>query len=230
MISELTQKTERELISLLKLKDIEGIKKANYAEGFFDQLTLNNYHGCREPFFKYAIQECSPALTKYLISQGCYVDARDEAGYTALHEAVRMGYLENILLLLQASADPNSNSKYGETPLHIAVQYHRYLGKDEKGRDLYGINENDKLCINALLEYGANIRRSNNMGKRPCDTQRTQILELLKKYDVKSLSEEIDQLKKENKLLLSKIEEIQQQIQMQNTLEIHPKSWTAKLF
>lgn len=57
-----------------------------------------------------------------LLSKGTCVDAKDNAGYTALHYAVRKGNAGMCKLLLAAGADVNSTTRAGQaTPLHRAA-------------------------------------------------------------------------------------------------------------
>lgn len=51
----------------------------------------------------------------------------DQEANTPLHDAVRRGDLELMLLLLRHSADPNALNGFGEAPLHLAL---RPVGSD----------------------------------------------------------------------------------------------------
>lgn len=44
---------------------------------------------------------------------GCDINAKDNAGFTPLHEAVTKGHLNCVKLLLEQGADPNEQSKDG---------------------------------------------------------------------------------------------------------------------
>lgn len=76
------------------------------------------------PLLRYA----SPEAAKFLISQGADTNAHNRLGRTALATLVNELRLENseskikrITALLQNGADPNSQDKVGNTPLHEAV-------------------------------------------------------------------------------------------------------------
>lgn len=57
-----------------------------------------------------------------LINQGTSADKRDNSGYTALHYAVRAGYMEICRFLLSKGANVNATTRSGKaTPLHRAA-------------------------------------------------------------------------------------------------------------
>ena len=65
-------------------------------------------------------------------------DARDGAGYAALHYAARAGHAEVVALLLRAGADPNATTcAGGASPLHRAA----YMGREECVGMLLGRNK-----------------------------------------------------------------------------------------
>ena len=49
----------------------------------------------------------------YYLQMGCDINAKDNAGFTPLHEAVTKGHLNCVKLLLEQGADPNEQSKDG---------------------------------------------------------------------------------------------------------------------
>ena len=51
------------------------------------------------------------------------IDAQDNEGNTALHYAVRNGYGNIVVLLLEYRAEINIKNNYSSTPLHIAAEY-----------------------------------------------------------------------------------------------------------
>jgi ankyrin repeat protein len=55
-----------------------------------------------------------------LLDQGAVIDARDEAGRTALMLAVTEDKLEMVRVLLARGADPNAADNTGHTPLQQA--------------------------------------------------------------------------------------------------------------
>ncbi len=81
------------------------------------------------------------------------VNARDNAGWTPLHESVTGKVPKNILpmlrLLVEAGADVNAKSDDGSTVLHDAA---RYLSQE---------------VVQFLLDSGADCRVRNNLGKMP---------------------------------------------------------------
>ena len=63
-------------------------------------------------------------MASALLNAGAAVDARDDAGFTALHSAAELGILPLIDALLQRGADPNASAEVdgkGVTPLHLAA-------------------------------------------------------------------------------------------------------------
>ena len=57
-----------------------------------------------------------------LLKMGADVNARDEDGKTALHNASQSGYTEIVRLLLDNGADVNAKDNYGRTALHNASE------------------------------------------------------------------------------------------------------------
>ena len=54
----------------------------------------------------YAVEECHPQLTEYLLNKGAKVDARDKMLKTPLHIACLKGYSILVRLLIENKADP----------------------------------------------------------------------------------------------------------------------------
>jgi len=61
------------------------------------------------------------ALVKELLAAGANIDARNDAGYTALILAAYNGRAAAVEALLAAGADPNAANRYGMTPQHGAI-------------------------------------------------------------------------------------------------------------
>ena len=62
-------------------------------------------------------------LRRILRNDASLVHARDQNGWTPLHEAVR-GHSEAIVkFLVDKGADVNAPTEYGETPLEIATEF-----------------------------------------------------------------------------------------------------------
>jgi len=66
--------------------------------------------------------EGDAAVVELLLAAGADVDAKDEAGWTALHDAATRGYDDVVELLLVAGADVEAKSNTGWTALHYAAQ------------------------------------------------------------------------------------------------------------
>uniref|UniRef100_A0A1B6LPG5 Uncharacterized protein n=1 Tax=Graphocephala atropunctata TaxID=36148 RepID=A0A1B6LPG5_9HEMI len=104
---------------------------------------------------------------KMLLAKGTCVDARDNAGYTALHYAVRKGNTSMCKLLLAAGASVNVTTKAGlATPLHRAAM------------------EGHMDVISLLLKSGADPLAKDAEGRTAADRARDNhheaVLELLK--------------------------------------------------
>lgn len=61
------------------------------------------------------------SCAEYLINNGVEVDAKNFAGYTALHWAAYTGRIETLQLLISNKADIEARTEDGKTPLHIAA-------------------------------------------------------------------------------------------------------------
>ncbi|XP_075591494.1 uncharacterized protein LOC124492665 isoform X2 [Dermatophagoides farinae] len=93
-----------------------------------------------------------------LESDACDVNARDNAGYTPLHECSSRGNLEIARLLLQHSADVNASATGGIRPLHDAI-------------------ENDHIeIVRLLLSYGADPHISTYSGTTPLQLSRSKMM------------------------------------------------------
>ena len=62
-------------------------------------------------------------LMKILDNDADLVHAKDENGWTPLHEAVRGNSEAIIELLVEKGANVNEPTNYGQTPLYLATQY-----------------------------------------------------------------------------------------------------------
>jgi serpin B len=86
-----------------------------------------------------------------LIEAGIDVNARTDAGFTALHFAARNGHVRAAELLIAAGADVNAQTPAGQAPLHFAVR-----------RGYCNLAE-------LLVEEGANRSVRIKQGKTPLD-------------------------------------------------------------
>eukprot|EP00050_Salpingoeca_kvevrii_P019541 m.87342 g.87342 ORF g.87342 m.87342 type:complete len:391 (+) comp8460_c0_seq4:1250-2422(+) len=90
-------------------------------------------------------------VTALLEDAAALVNEKDNAGWTALHEACNNGHVKVVKLLLQANADVNIPGFENDTPLHDAV-----------------VNGHAQVA-KVLLAHGADPHARNHMGKTPLD-------------------------------------------------------------
>lgn len=93
-----------------------------------------------------------------LQSDACDVDARDNAGYTPLHECSSRGNLEVARLLLEHSADVNASATGGIRPLHDAIE------------------NNHVEVVRLLISYGADANISTYSGTTPLQLCRSKLM------------------------------------------------------
>jgi ankyrin repeat protein len=93
-------------LGILRLLFAAGADKL--AKGYYGQSALH-----------YAVSTRKEEIVKFLLEQGIPVDVRDDAGRTALHQAI-YGQLNVVKLLLEGGADPDAKENSGYTPLHYA--------------------------------------------------------------------------------------------------------------
>jgi len=90
-------------------------------------------------------------LANFFITQGVDLNKQDQAGYTALREAIYQQHYKVAELLIENGADVNLADNDGETPLHRAV-----------------INHASDL-VKILLKHGADITLKDHHGRTPVD-------------------------------------------------------------
>ncbi|XP_064455866.1 uncharacterized protein LOC135366853 isoform X2 [Ornithodoros turicata] len=107
--------------------------------------------------------------------EGGHVDARDNAGYTPLHESCSRGHLNIARALLQYGADANASSAGGVRPLHDAVE------------------NNHVEVVRLLLSYGADATISTYAGLNALKLARSAVMvELLRGFLSDMSGESVD--------------------------------------
>ena len=91
----------------------------------------------------------------FLLSHGVVVDARDNAGRTAVHYCSEHGHIAVLNRLLAAGFSPLTPDAAHWTPLHLAC-----LGE-------WPMHESHSLITAALLSHGADVNASEIGGLRP---------------------------------------------------------------
>ncbi len=148
-------------------------------------------------------------VCKILIDNGADVNAKDDCGYTPLHEAAYRGHLKVYELLLDNGANINATDKYGRTPLYEAASgghlkvYELLLEKCADKDTIVNAKDIDgctflhdaaywgykKVC-ELLLDNGADVNATDNKGKTPLDYAKNEEIEqLLLDHDAKHGSE-----------------------------------------
>ncbi len=119
-----------------------------------------------------------PEVVKVLIKSGANLKRRitwigGRSGYwiigdesTVLHHAIGAENPESVKLLLQAGLDPSAADNIGQTPLHVAIRYERFLWGGK--RDAQDTQTYLKI-INTLLDHDASLRLTTKAGKTPLE-------------------------------------------------------------
>ena len=134
---------------------------------------------------RYSNEDSSLTTVELLLRNGADPNAKDNCGWTPLHEASRYcactSSLETVELLLRNGADPNAKDSDGWTPLYCA------------SRSRYFNSDNSLETVKLLLQYNAT----------PIDIE-TQILKL--EIDIESLVEANKRLKQRIKILEDEVD------------------------
>jgi len=131
--------------------------------------------------FIYAL---SLRVVKLFVAAGMSVDARDEAGNTALHVAAFWGHLAVVEFLVRAGADLEARDKYNWTVLPRAawrghldvVEFLVGVGADLEARNNYGFTALHEAAFGGHLDVveflvgaGADVNARNDFGKTARD-------------------------------------------------------------
>ena len=72
-----------------------------------------------------AVQDHKTKELSIILSEKAHlVNAKDENGWTPLHEAARTGSVDAFQILIEKGADVNAKTEYGESPLYLAQKEH----------------------------------------------------------------------------------------------------------
>jgi len=105
------------------LQEICEAPPACLPKGFLGKEDIRS-SGSTLPHYVAARGRLETVLLEVMLSStyhGYSVDTLDEAGFTALHIAVKYDRIENVKLLLEAGAQFDTPNPYGELPLHVAI-------------------------------------------------------------------------------------------------------------
>ncbi len=136
------------------------------------------------PLHLYAEASIDNEILKILLEHGADVNARNRAGDTPLHVAAgRCGSGDTVKALLAAGADANATNDSGNTPLHVTAfkwDYDTSYNAEcllKAGADPNPVNRvgdtplllaagfGRHLVVRALVEHGADITLTNDMGR-----------------------------------------------------------------
>ena len=91
-------------------------------------------------FFRLGIEKSEELLHK--IEAADKPNVQDDIGFSYLHRACQVHYLEAIEVLLKKGANPNINDKSGHSPILEAIG---------------SIDENNNAILELMLEYGLDL-------------------------------------------------------------------------
>uniref|UniRef100_A0A4W3H2G0 non-specific serine/threonine protein kinase n=1 Tax=Callorhinchus milii TaxID=7868 RepID=A0A4W3H2G0_CALMI len=110
----------------VKNKEGEAPLLSAAARGYVDIVECLMEHGANmdddgHTALHLAVRRCQIDVVRYLLSQGCFMDAQDRLGNTALHVACKDGNMAIVMALCDANCSLDVPNKYGRTPLHLAA-------------------------------------------------------------------------------------------------------------
>jgi len=91
-----------------------------------------------------ALRAKTPAMAERLLKAGARADPRTVKDPRPLDEAILIGSAGAVRLLLDHGADPNRRGTLGETPLHVALDSHRFRIAEllvERGADPWAADD-----------------------------------------------------------------------------------------
>ncbi len=91
-----------------------------------------------------ALRARTPAMAERLLAAGASANPRSGTDPRPLDEAILIGSVGGVRLLLDRGADPNRRGGLGETPLHIAIDSHRFRIAEllvERGADPWAADD-----------------------------------------------------------------------------------------
>ena len=101
-------------------------------------------------------------LTDLFIAKGAYINARNDAGQTALMSAANAQRTDNVRVLLERGADIGARDKQGQTALMHAFDIHSY-GTPSSGGTVIQVWP-AQANVRLLIERGANVNARDKTG------------------------------------------------------------------